>query len=247
LGYKSINYDLVYGLPKQDAASFEYTLEEVFRLKPERIALYSYAHIPWQKPAQKSYEQFLPSPELKSHLYGTAKEKLVQAGYNDIGMDHFALPEDSLSLAMEAGTLHRNFMGYTDQRTSAMIGLGVSSIGDSYYGFAQNIKDIKTYLSTIKDGKLPLTKGHIHSNDDLETRDRILDLMCRFKTILSNEELNPVIEKLEGFIADGLVKINQRSLIVTEAGKPFVRNICMTFDRYLKSDKTAINRFSKTV
>ena len=240
-GYRSVNYDLIYGLPKQTLAGIEKTIREIIELRPDRIAFYSYAHVPWTSRGQRLFdENDLPSPELKLQLYLTGKKLFLENGYFDIGMDHFALPTDDLYVASENGTLHRNFMGYTTQATEIMIGLGVSSISDTGNAFAQNSKILNDYYEEISKGNLPVQKGYFLSSEDESFRGYILDVACRHKVIFNKEDL-PVLREytfpdLENLAADGLVTWNETEMTVTPRGRRFIRNICKAFDLYLWRD-----------
>jgi oxygen-independent coproporphyrinogen III oxidase len=254
IGYTSISHDLVFGLPKQTLDSIELTVNNTLKLMPERISLYSYAHVPWIKGnGQRGFEESdLPKNEEKRALYELAKSKLEVAGYIEIGMDHFALPSDSLYKAFQAKKLHRNFMGYTTQFTPMLIGLGMSSISDSWFGFSQNIKDLSKYLQAIEQDKLPIERGHILSEEDVFIRQHILDLMCHFETQISQDSRNiayyeDVKERLQELFDDGLIYWNEKVFYVTEKGIPFVRNICMAFDVYLLNHQQEQPVFSKTV
>jgi oxygen-independent coproporphyrinogen-3 oxidase len=251
VGYDSVSHDLVFGLPKQTMAGFSATVEQTLVLKPDRIALYSYAHVPWVKgTGQRGYDESdLPSPTLKRELYEFAKVKFVEAGYVEIGMDHFALPSDSLAIALKNRTLHRNFMGYTTTQTSLLLGLGMSAISDCKLGFAQNVKSTKEYQLSLQSGKLPITKGHQLSELDLEIRQHILNLMCLFETQLPEDSLlnlATIQTKLSEMISDKLVEIIGNTVKITEAGIPFVRNCCMAFDAYL-TEQSGERKFSMTV
>lgn len=242
LGYESVNYDLIYGLPLQSIEGLGETLDDVIRLKPDRIAFYSYAHVPWVKPGQRRYtEEHLPSAELKRDLYELGRSKLISAGYAEIGMDHFILPGDSLFKAAQKGQLHRNFMGYTEQAGKVMMGLGVSSISDCWTGFAQNVKTVETYLSIINEGKLPIFKGHVLTDEDLFFRQHILNIMCKGETswdfgYLNDDKLIQCLDRVKELEKDGLVQLTENSLKVTKEGKRYLRNICMVFDiRLLES------------
>lgn len=254
LGYTSISHDLVFGLPKQKEADIKDSVEKTLSLRPDRISLYSYAHVPWIKGnGQRGFdENDLPKDDEKRALYETAKSMLLEAGYLEIGMDHFALPEDSLSVAFMNKTLHRNFMGYTTQRTDFLLGLGMSAISDSWFGFAQNDKSVEGYQERIAKGEIPIFRGHILNNLDLEIRGYILDLMCHFETTLDETSINSYVfpeikTKLIPMVEDGLVDIVQNTIRVTEEGIPFVRNCCMAFDQDLTSDLKKEGMFSKTV
>ncbi|HRG59459.1 MAG TPA: oxygen-independent coproporphyrinogen III oxidase [Bacteroidia bacterium] len=252
-GYNSVNFDLIYGLPFQSIESMLDTIEKTIAIKPERIAFYSYAHIPWLKPSQRGYdENDLPSADLKRHLYELGKEQLLMAGYNEIGMDHFALKSDGLFQAMQQKKLHRNFMGYTASHTKLMIGLGVSSISDSWNAFAQNVKTVKEYETLLGENKFPFLKGHLLSNEDLILRKHILNIMCHFETNWQASEnycnhIPIAIEKLKEAENDGLIELNKKGLKVTIQGIPFVRNICMAFDAKLMRKAPQTNLFSSTV
>lgn len=254
IGYTSISHDLVFGLPKQTMADIENTVNNTFKLMPDRISLYSYAHVPWIKGVgQRGFsEEDLPQDEEKRALYERAKELLEEAGYMEIGMDHFALPHDSLAKAFKSKNLHRNFMGYTTQDTSFLLGLGMSAISDSWFGFAQNEKSVEEYSARVNNDEIPVFRGHILSALDLEIRKYILDLMCHFETDFKTdsefrEEHGKIKDKLLPMVEDGLVVINGEKVIVTEKGIPFVRNCCMAFDRDLADKEIKENLFSKTV
>ena len=191
IGYTSIGHDIIFGLPFQTEEDVIQTIKYTEKLLPDRIAFYSYAHVPWIKGnGQRGFrDEDLPSGASKRRQYETGKTLLETVGYKEIGMDHFALTTDALYTSMENNTLHRNFMGYTASKTKAMIGLGVSSISDSWFGFAQNVKDIKSYYELLKADTLPVYRGHVLSNEDLIVRKHILNLMCRFKTSWSKDVL----------------------------------------------------------
>jgi len=179
IGYTSINFDLIYGLPLQTIDSLVNTMYLVAGLMPDRIAFYSYAHVPWIKPGQRRFtEDDLPNANLKIKLYELGRSLLKSYGYLEIGMDHFALPTDELIKAERAGQLHRNFMGYTHQHTQLLIGLGVSSISDSHYAFSQNVKVVEDYLQLVNNGELPILKGHLMTDEDLIISKHILNIMC---------------------------------------------------------------------
>jgi len=252
-GYHSVNFDLIYGLPFQSVESMLDTIQKTITLKPERIAFYSYAHVPWLKPSQRGYdENDLPSAALKRQLYELGKEQLLMAGYTEIGMDHFALKTDALYQAMQQKKLHRNFMGYTAAHTKLMIGLGVSSISDSWNAFAQNVKTVKEYEALLNENKFPFLKGHLLSNEDLILRKHILNIMCHFETNWQAPEnycsqIQIALLKLKEAQADGLIEFTPKGLKVTNQGIPFVRNICMAFDAKLMHKAPQTNLFSSTV
>ena len=251
--YHSVNFDLIYGLPFQTIDSMVETINKTIQLRPERIALYSYAHIPWLKPSQRGYdENDLPIPKTKRLLYEVGKDLLLNAGYVEIGMDHFALKTDNLYTAMQRKKLHRNFMGYTNAHTKLMIGLGVSSISDSWNAFAQNVKTVKEYESLLNQNQLPFLKGHELTQEDLIIRKHILNIMCHFETDWSMpvdycNHIAEAVKKLKELVIDGLILFTENGLKVTQKGVPFVRNICMAFDAHLLRKAPQTNLFSSTV
>ncbi|WP_132218459.1 oxygen-independent coproporphyrinogen III oxidase [Mariniflexile fucanivorans] len=254
IGYTSVGHDIIFGLPFQTLEHVEQTILNTKELLPDRLAFYSYAHVPWIKGSgQRGFSDAdLPSPELKRKQYELGKKRLAEVGYHEIGMDHFALQTDSLYKSMQNGNLHRNFMGYTASKTQAMIGLGVSSISDSWYGFSQNVKGIEEYYNLLKDNIIPVYRGHILNEEDLIIRKHILNLMCQFKTTWSStlnyfEELPEVLVKLEEMESDKLLIIEANKIEVTKKGQPFVRNICMAFDLLLQRKQPDTQLFSMTV
>lgn len=256
MGYTSISHDLVFGLPFQTAERMLETIRKTNELRPDRIAFYSYAHVPWIKGnGQRGFnDEDLPSGEEKRALYEQGKHALLDLGYVEIGMDHFSLPSDDLYKAQQNRDLHRNFMGYNASSTQVMIGLGVSSISDSWYSFAQNEKKIEDYYQAIDAERIPVYRGHILDQEDLIIRRHIIDLMCHFETHWTDEEqqfpeLNDVLEALQEMQADGLLVIDreQQVLQITDKGQPFVRNACMAFDLLLKRKRPQTQLFSMTV
>jgi oxygen-independent coproporphyrinogen III oxidase len=253
IGYTSINYDLIYGLPLQSSQTISKTIAQVNMLRPDRIAFYSYAHVPWLKPAQKSFaEKDLPTSSQKRILYEQGRKLLLEDGYHEIGMDHFALGADALCRAMEDKTLHRNFMGYTTSNTHILIGLGASSISDIWTAFSQNIKTVETYQSYVENKVLPLSKGHILTEEDLIIRQHILNIMCRFETSWEDAseqtpELFEGIRRMNEMEKDGLVMIDGNHLKVTEKGRAFTRNICMALDIRMWAEKPSAQIFSTTI
>lgn len=250
IGYTSINVDLVYGLPFQSKSTVSDTVEKIISLKPERIAFYSYAHVPWLKPGQRKYsEKDLPTDNVKRELYETGKEKLIAAGYSDVGMDHFALANDELLQAFKENRLHRNFMGYTTDITRLLIGLGASSISDTWNAFGQNIKTVEEYQACLNENRFPVIRGHDLNETDLILRQHILNLMCMnftsFKETKMDEALKEnILERLQEPLHDGLVKIISNKIEVTDAGKPFLRNICLAFDERYWAKVPSANVFS---
>ena len=253
IGYTSINFDLVYGLPYQTVESINDTITKIISLKPERIAFYSYAHVPWLKPGQRKYsEKDLPADSYKRSLYETGKDLFLAANYSDIGMDHFALPDDGLFDAAKKGTLHRNFMGYTTNTTKLLVALGCSSISDSWDAFAQNIKTVEEYQKAVSEGHFPIFKGHVLSDEDLTIRQHILNMMCKNETSWAKDEqkfnsLPEALERLKEIEKDGLAVVNNNTLTVTETGKAFLRNICLCFDTRYWAKKPESAIFSSSV
>ena len=254
IGYTSISHDLVFGLPFQTLDDVLYTIDRSNSLRPDRIAFYSYAHVPWIKGSgQRGFkDEDVPSGDVKRQLYETGKKHLLEAGYIEIGMDHFALPSDSMYKAFVSHNLHRNFMGYTASKTQVMIGLGMSSISDSWYGFAQNEKDLEAYYAHLEKNEIPVFRGHILNGEDLIIRKHILNLMCSFTTSweepsMQFPEINDVLAHLKEMENDGLVEIGKNRIEVTDRGKPFIRNICMAFDLRLQRKIPDTKVFSMTV
>jgi oxygen-independent coproporphyrinogen-3 oxidase len=251
IGYDSIGIDLIYGLPHQTPFTVSDTMDQVLALRPERIAFYSYAHVPWIKPGQRGYENAdLPSPALKRHFYEIGKHKLCHNGYADIGMDHFALPSDELFKAHVAGNLHRNFMGYTTTSTELLVGLGTSAISDSKYAYAQNEKTVKAYHHSISDHGSAVVKGHLLSPHDRLTRKCILQLACRGELDgrLLNQMMTPRIETaLRQMEEEGLLYLHNHGMSITQAGHPFIRTICSVFDTYFNSQSSEHALFSKAI
>lgn len=250
IGYTSINFDLIYGLPLQTRASVEDTILQALRLSPDRISFYSYAHVPWIKRGQRSFtEKDLPVGQEKLALYKLGKQLIEDAGYHDVGMDHFAKEDDTLCVAAAEGKLHRNFMGYADRYVPVLIGLGVSSISDAWTAFAQNVKTVEEYYKMLDEDKLPVVKGHFLTADDLVIRGYILDMMCRGNLILQKDfYLNQeIIERLQPLVADELVNVEGETVRVTDLGKSFLRNICMTFDQRLQDSRSDKQLFSQAI
>ncbi len=247
IGFRSINLDLIYGLPLQTPDTFSRTLASVIAMRPERIAVYSYAHVPWLRPHQKQINTAdLPDRDTKFELIGSAIDAFGQAGYDAIGMDHFALPEDDLAIAARERRLHRNFMGYTTRRAGDMLGVGVSAIGDLHGAFAQNVKKLSTYYEAIDAARFPTERGYALSADDLLRRHVITELMCNFYVdraetsrrfgVAFDTYFDRELAALAapgGPVEDGFLLTGGSSLEVTDRGRLFVRNICMQFDKYL--------------
>lgn len=254
IGYTSVGHDLIYGLPHQTVGDVERTVSITRKLLPDRIAYYSYAHVPWLKGSgQRGFkDDDLPSADEKRRLYERGSELLKETGYEEIGMDHFALKSDSLYKAMTNGTIHRNFMGYTSSKTHLLVGLGASSISDSWSGFAQNVKGVEEYEHLVSTGLFPIYRGHILNWEDKIIRGHILNLMCQFKTSWHEDDqrfegLNEALERLGEMKSDGLVKVEPMELEVTERGRPFIRNVCMAFDTRLHRKAPDTQLFSMTI
>lgn len=254
IGYTSVGHDIIFGLPHQTLEHVLATIEKTKSLMPDRLAFYSYAHVPWLKGnGQRGYKDSdLPSAEEKRAQYEAGKLELAKAGYTEIGMDHFALDTDSLFQSMRNGKLHRNFMGYTASKTQLMVGLGASSISDSWYGFAQNVKSLEEYQHLVENKIIPIFRGHILTDEDIVIRKHILNLMCRLETIWFKESsqfraLPVVMDRLKEMCEDGLLEMTKYQLQITEKGRPFVRNICMAFDLKLHEKTPETRLFSMTI
>jgi oxygen-independent coproporphyrinogen-3 oxidase len=257
LNVDSVNMDLIYGLPKQTSASFATTLAQVVALRPDRIALYAYAHLPERFKPQRRISQYeLPTAAVKMRMLSDAIATFIEAGYVYIGMDHFALPNDSLAIAKKQGRLHRNFQGYSTQADSDLIALGVSSIGKIGASYSQNAKTLEEYYDYLNQGRFPITRGLALSRDDLIRRSVIMALMChgelRYESIeLSymidfKEYFTPELEALKEKESTGMLVLEDDGISVTEMGWFFVRAIAMVFDRYLQTDANRA-RFSKII
>jgi oxygen-independent coproporphyrinogen-3 oxidase len=248
LGFSSVNYDLIYGLPKQTASSFAHTVDTTLKLRPDRIALYSFALVPWIKPAQRLFSDAdLPKGADKRALYESAREAFLANGYIEIGMDHFALEEEALSVAMREGRLHRNFMGYTEFRTDLLLGLGVSSISETPTAFHQNEKVLPLWEQKVKSGQLPTHRGHKLTEEDQRQREQILRFMTKGFTTLSSDEQADARLFLGPMFNDGLVTLESDTLRITEAGRPFLRNACALFDMRLRRAQPTARIFSQSI
>lgn len=248
IGYTSVNFDLIYGLPGQTLSGLAETIKEVIAMQPDRIAFYSYAHVPWLKPGQRHYtEKDIPLGDEKFALYQLGRQLLDEAGYKDVGMDHFALKSDSLFQAMTDKKLHRNFMGYTNQHTHLLIGLGVSAISDSWTAFAQNPKTVESYLDKIAQEILPVEKGHFLTEEDLGIRKHILNIMCKENTTYEDRIPELVYKRLLPLLRDKLIWVTEKEIRITTKGKSFLRNVCMAFDEklWLRQPKTQL--FSSSI
>jgi oxygen-independent coproporphyrinogen-3 oxidase len=257
LGFESINADLIYGLPMQTPETFERTLEQITQLRPDRIALYAYAHLPERfKPQRRIHTQDLPPAASKLVMLSSAMRVLTQAGYVYVGMDHFALPNDALAVAKRQGRLHRNFQGYSTQPDCDLIALGVSSIGRVGPTFSQNVKTLDEYYDLLNQGRLPVARGMALSRDDLVRRTVIMALMCQGSVLFESVELShlidfkqyfaPELETMASMQEQGLLTMDDTGIHVTELGWFFVRGVAMVFDKYLQADKNRA-RFSKII
>lgn len=253
IGYRSVSHDLVFGLPFHTWEKMEFTIRKTLELKPDRLAFYSYAHVPWIKGVgQRGFdENDLPSGEEKRRLYENGKALLEDLGYREVGMDHFSLEHDDLYQSMVSGDIHRNFMGYSSSKTLLMVGLGMSAISDSWYAFAQNNKTVEEYQEIVARGEIPVTRGHVLTEEDLIIRRHILNLMCRLETSwdLQNSfpEIQNALEALREMESDGLVEISANKIQITEKGRAFTRNVAMTFDLRMLRNKPETRIFSMTI
>lgn len=257
LGFRSINMDLMYGLPFQTLESFGHTLDEIIDMDPDRLAVYNYAHLPERfKPQRRIDEETLPTPDQKLDLLQLTIEKLTGAGYVFIGMDHFAKPDDELAIAQENGTLHRSFQGYSTHADCDLVSVGMSAIGHVCDNYSQNTSDMDEYCALVGAGKLPLKRGIELEPDDLLRREIINHLMCSFMLDMKAIEVKwrfsfethfrKELEDLRALQEDGLLQMDGEILRVLPAGRLLVRNVCMVFDRYLRNGNHQ-ERFSKVI
>ena len=259
LGFASVNVDLIYGLPHQTEAGFRETVRRVVAgLAPDRVACFSYAHVPWVKPHQRRLEG-LPRPEgwEKFRIFLAAADEFLEAGYRFIGFDHFARPGDALSRALEEGRLHRNFMGYTVMPATDQVGVGVTSIGDVGGAYAANQRNLARYQRTVESGRLPVERGLVRSPEDELRGEVIRSLICtlgvRWDAIRTRFGVDPAVHfapalaALEPLADDGLVELDPGGITVTPLGRFFLRNICMPFDAHLEADGSRGTRYSRTV
>jgi oxygen-independent coproporphyrinogen-3 oxidase len=248
LGFNSINIDLIYGLPAQTPELIDRTVDLTLQLRPDRLALYSFAMVPWIKPQQRLFsDDQVPQGEAKRMLYEKARTRLIDAGYVEIGMDHFALPNDALAQASINGSLHRNFMGYTDQRTDVLLGLGVSSISETSTCFHQNEKVLNLYEKRLEQNGFPTLRGHKLTEEDRRLRKQILSLMCEGSVQLSDNQTEDIREFLSEMLKDELVILKGNILAITSRGKPFLRNACMSLDKRLRTQESQKRVFSQSI
>ena len=247
-GYESINFDLIYGLPGQTPASMQRLAHEVLRLAPERLAVYSFARVPWIKPRQRKFtDEQIPVAAEKRGLYDAIRRPLLEAGYLELGMDHFALPHDSLARAASEGTLHRNFQGYTEAPTNALLGLGVSAISETADCYHQNEKVITVYDRRIDRNEIPTHRGHLLSPDDRRRREQIVAVMTRFAVTLDDAQAVDAGVFLAPLLEDGLAVLEGNVLRVPPAGRAFIRNIAMFFDEYFRETRPASPMYSRSI
>jgi len=255
---EGINLDLIYGLPKQELNTFNTNLDQILELHPDRVAVYSFAYVPWIKGHQKKLDKdSLPSADLKLKLYLTAMERFLEAGYEPIGMDHFALPDDELAVAAREGRLHRNFMGYSVMPASDMVAFGISGIGEVQGAFFQNEKKLSTYYQALDENRLPVSRGYVLDEDDRIRQYVIQQIMCNFWIgkedvarrfgIDFDRYFSRSLDALQEVREAGFVELSQEGLRVREEGRLFVRNVCMAFDRYLAEKNGEKPVFSRTV
>ncbi len=257
-GIKSINIDLIYGLPHQNRKTFNETVKEIIKLNPDRLAVFNYAHVPWLMKTMRKFDEttFAP-PSEKLEILKDTIDFFTSNGYKMVGMDHFAKPEDELFKAIEKGELHRNFQGYTTKGGADLIGIGVTSIGNGVNYYAQNYKDLKQYEAAIDNDELPIFKGYRLSEDDILRQFVIMELMSNFSLNIKrveekfnidfNEYFKNDLPLLNEFIEAELVSINNEKITVSPTGTMLIRNICMPFDAYLKRVPENKRRFSKTI
>ena len=257
-GIKSINIDLIYGLPHQTKETFAKTIRDIVKLDPDRLAVFNYAHVPWMMKTQRKFDEttFAP-PSTKLEILKDSIEFFGSVGYKMVGMDHFAKPEDELFKAIDKGELHRNFQGYTTKGGADLIGIGVTSIGDGVDYYAQNFKDLPTYEKAIDAGELPVFKGYKLSDDDILRQFVIMELMSNFSldmkrvekefNINFKEYFSDALKALEEFVEADLVSISEDKISVSQTGTMLIRNISMPFDAYLNKIPEDKRRFSKTI
>ena len=255
-GFKSVSVDLIYGLPHQTADSFQKTVDKVLQVRPNRLSVFNYAHLPELfKPQRRINDADLPTPDQKLEILQRTNQQLSEAGYLYIGMDHFALPDDELAVAQREGTLYRNFQGYSTHRDCDLIGIGVTSIGVVGNTYSQNLKTTEEYYSAIDGGELAVFRGVELDDDDLLRQDVITELICNFRlqfsdieqrhNIVFSDYFSVELEELKVMVEDGLVTMDGNGVTVATAGRLLIRNVCMVFDRYLREKNE--QRFSKVI
>ena len=254
IGYKSVNHDILYGLPFQSIRSVAKMIKNTIALLPDRIAFYSYAHVPWiGGTGQRGFaEKDLPPADLKRQFYEIGRELLERAGYREVGMDHFALPGDPLFRALQKKALHRNFMGYTTEKTNLLVGLGVSAISDSREALIQNEKNLNDYYRRVFDGQIPFFKGHWLNDKDKIIRKHILNLFCQFQTTITKRDrsllsISRIKDDLKEMSFDQLIKWQDDTLTILPSGRAFVRNVAMAFDERVMRNKPQNPLFSMSI
>ncbi|WP_458700937.1 oxygen-independent coproporphyrinogen III oxidase [Sulfurospirillum sp. 1307] len=257
-GINSVNMDLIYGLPYQSLDTFKKTLELALKLDTDRFAVFNYAHVPWMKKTMRKIDETtLPNPSEKLEILKYTIDYLTSNGLKMVGMDHFAKPEDELFLAIEKGELHRNFQGYTTKGGADLIGVGLTSIGEGVYHYVQNVKDMKEYEALLDSGHLPVHRGLKLNDDDVLRKAVIMEMMSNFKLDITRierefgidfkEYFDDALEKLKVFEEEGLVRVSNEKIEVSQTGTLLIRNIVMPFDAYLQKIPEDKRRFSKTV
>ena len=258
LGFKSINIDLIYGLPYQTVENFAYTLKKVIQMAPDRIAVFNFAYMPDMIKRQRMIDPAsIPPGEIKLELLKLSIDTLTEAGYIYIGMDHFAKPEDELAHALENRTLYRNFQGYSTHAGLDLYGLGMTSISQLSDIYIQNYKTLRMYYQQLEKDTIPVMRGYLMSEDDILRRNVIMNLMCHFRLNKSeienkykidfNTYFKNELEDLDSIVKDNLIRLTEKEIIVTETGRIIIRNIAMIFDAYLRNKKKTKYRFSKTI
>lgn len=247
-GYESINIDLIYGLPGQSPATMRTLTDAVAAIRPDRLAVYSFARVPWIKPQQRKFrDDQIPAGAEKRELYEIARERLLGAGYLEIGMDHFALPADGLAKSAAAGTLHRNFMGYADVRTTVLLGVGVSAISETQACYHQNEKVLPVYERRVDAGEIPTLRGHRLTPRESRRRAQILALMTTFRAPVDEDDARDAAAFLAPLIDDGLVVVSDAEVRVTAAGRPFLRNVAAFFDDRYRSERPSAPVYSSAI
>jgi oxygen-independent coproporphyrinogen-3 oxidase len=253
IGYTSINYDIIYGLPFQKPSNILETSKFVAEQRPDRIAFYSYAHVPWKSASQRAFTiEDVPAGVKKNELYDIGRYLLEMEEYKAIGMDHFCLPDEALNISYQKGDMHRNFMGYTANYTKCSIALGASSISDSWSMYVQNEKHIEDYEKKVNQGLLPIIKGHKLSDTEMMMRKHILNLMCKDSTSWDAQShdgiaITPFLSNLDPLVEDGLVNYSHNKIKITERGKFFIRNICSAIDPIFQGFSSENQVFSKAI
>ena len=247
-GYDSINFDLIYGLPGQTLETMRHTADQVLGLAPDRMAVYSFARVPWIKPQQRKFkDEQVPVGAEKRALYDAIRGPVLGSGYVELGMDHFAKPHDGLARAAAAGSMHRNFQGYTERRTTALLGLGVSAISETPDCYHQNEKVITVYERRVQQGDIPTLRGHRLSDDDARRREKILSLMTTFRVALDEAEIEDARTFLAPLVEDGVVTLEPGGISIPLHGRPFLRNVAAFFDVHLRTSQPTGPLYSRAV